>query len=65
MKAFGLKVKQTRIEKQLSQEEVAHTCGFATSHMSRIENGLTNPSLSHIVKIAEVLGVKASSLLEF
>lgn len=65
MKAFGLKVKQTRIEKQLSQEEVAYTCGFATSHMSRIENGLTNPSLSHIVKIAEVLGVKASTLLEF
>jgi len=65
MKAFGAKLRSIREAKQVSQEELANNCGFASSHISRIENGLTNPSLSHIVKIAEVLKVKPKELMDF
>lgn len=65
MKAFGAKVRSVRLQKEISQEDLANDCGFATSHLSRIENGLTNPSLSHIVKIAEVLKVKPKELMDF
>lgn len=65
MKAFGAKVRLTRENKGISQEQLANDCGFATSHLSQIENGHVNPSLSHIVKIAQKLNVKPSYLLEF
>lgn len=65
MASFGARVRSIRMSKNISQEDLANDSGFAYSHINRIENGKTNPSLSHIMKIAEVLGVPAKELLDF
>jgi transcriptional regulator with XRE-family HTH domain len=65
MKAFGAKVRAIRDAKNITQEKLANTCGFAVSHLSKIENGINNASLSHIVKIAQVLKVKPKDLMDF
>ena len=65
MEAFGVKLRSVREAKKISQEDLANDCGFAPSHISRIENGKTNPSLSHIVKIAQILKVKPKDLMDF
>lgn len=63
-KLFGDRVKELRLQTNLSQEAFADKCGFARSYMSRIERGKANPSLDAIEVFAEALGVPESDLLK-
>ena len=65
LKAFGKKLRATRMEKGYTQEQLANECDFPPSQISRIETGRINTSLSHIIKIAKVLKVKLSELMDF
>lgn len=47
-----------RIEKGLSQKELAQKIGTKQSAISRFESGTYNPSLSFLQKVGEALGVK-------
>ena len=47
-----------RIEKGLSQKELAKKIGTKQSAISRLESGTYNPSLSFLQKISEALGTK-------
>ena len=47
-----------RIEKGLSQKELAKKIGTKQSAISRLESGTYNPSLSFLRKIGEALGAK-------
>jgi transcriptional regulator with XRE-family HTH domain len=49
---------------QRTLQEVADYCGFSKSLLSKIENGKTLPPVATLVKIAEALGVKVSTLLD-
>ena len=54
-----------RIEKGLTQKELAKKIGTKQSAISRLESGSYNPSLSFLQKVGEVLGVKLKiSLIE-
>jgi transcriptional regulator with XRE-family HTH domain len=55
--AFGKKMRELRLEKGFSQEQLAWKSGLEFSQISRIERGKINTSLSHILLIAEHLGV--------
>lgn len=62
-KAFGDRIKAIRCHTSLSQEELAHRCGLDRSYIGQVERGESNLSLVNIYRIAEGLGVPASTLV--
>ncbi|RPE06055.1 XRE family transcriptional regulator [Chitinophaga lutea] len=65
MKKFGLRLKELRKSKKVSQEELAFKAGFELSQIGRIERGTINTSISHVAAIATALEVPASDLFLF
>ncbi len=53
---FGMKVRQTRIEKNMSLKDFAAACELSPSYVTEIEKGRKYPRSDKIVKMAEVLG---------
>ena len=43
---IGGKIKRMRIEKQLTQEELANRCELSKGFISQLENNLTSPSIA-------------------
>jgi transcriptional regulator with XRE-family HTH domain len=62
-KQFGQRVKAVRLEKDLSQGDVARRLKLHRSYISGIERGVRNPSLGVVEKIAKALKVSAKDLL--
>ncbi len=56
------KIRLLRLQKGLSQENIAHELNITQKAYSKIENGQTSLSLDKIVKIAKIL-VKKTSLV--
>jgi transcriptional regulator with XRE-family HTH domain len=56
-KKFGIRVKQLRIEKKLSQEALAIDANVDRGYLSNLENGKGNISIENIEKILDALGV--------
>lgn len=52
---IGLKIKERRLSVGLTQETVANLLDVNPSHVSNIECGRANPSLTALVKIANIL----------
>ncbi|MBS1511548.1 MAG: helix-turn-helix transcriptional regulator [Bacteroidetes bacterium] len=65
IKKFGVRVKEIRQQKGLSQEQLAWETGLEFSQINRIENGKINTSISNLFIIAEALKVEPSELLKF
>lgn len=54
---IGKKIRQIRLEKGFSQEELSEKIDISPRHMCTIENGKSIPSIETFVKIAQVLDV--------
>ena len=61
--AFGVVLRQLRIEKGLSQERLALDGGLDRTFISLLERGLRQPSLTTLLQLSNVLGVKASEII--
>lgn len=61
--AFGKAVKQTRLSKGWTQDDLAEKSGLDRSYISRIERGLKNPSLSVVWDLANYLDISLFTLL--
>ena len=61
---FGLRVKELRSERTITQEELADRVGVFRTYMSRIETGVANPTLTTIHALADALGVPVAALFE-
>lgn len=61
--AFGLKVREQRKLKKLSQERLALLCNIDRSYMGRIERGEVNVTLEKIYELAIALEVEVKTLL--
>jgi transcriptional regulator with XRE-family HTH domain len=61
---FGLAMKNLRLNKNMSQEELAFSSGLHRTYISDVERGNRNISLSNIFKIAKALDVSPSRLLQ-
>lgn len=61
--SFGLKVRETRKIKKLSQEKLALLCNIDRSYMGRIERGEVNITLEKIYEIARALEINVKELL--
>lgn len=58
----GNKIKQLRIKRKLSQEELAFNCGLSKNYICDVENGKRNISIKSVAKIAKGLRVKEKDL---
>ena len=58
---LGLRLKDFRVKRGLSQSELAKLVGVTASTISQIESNLIYPSLPALLKIAEVLSVDVTS----
>lgn len=59
----GDRLKKLRIEKGLSQQELANMIGASKSLISCYESGKRNPSLENIISFIEIFGVSSDYLL--
>lgn len=65
LKKFGIKIKELRKQKKLSQEQLASKANLHWTYISGIERGLRNTSLLNILKLARALEITPRELLEF
>ena len=57
-------VRRLRKAKGVSQEELAHVCGYHRTYVGMIERGERNISIATLDALAGALGVAAQSLLD-
>lgn len=62
-KAFGQILKQERIKKAFSQEELAYLSDLDRTFISMLERGKRQPSLKTIFVLTSALGIRPSQLL--
>ncbi|HHZ17931.1 MAG TPA: helix-turn-helix transcriptional regulator [Acholeplasmataceae bacterium] len=62
---FGKRVRQLRMRKGLSQEELGYEAGLHRTYIGQIERAEKNITLKNIAKIAKELGVNISELFDF
>ena len=60
---FGKNVRRVRLDRGLTQEQLAFEAKIDLTYAGRIERGKCNPSLSVMARIARVLSVSLSRLL--
>lgn len=58
------RLRQTRLDKGLTLDEVATASGVAKGILSKVENFRVTPTLPTLAKLCEALGVKLSTLLD-
>ena len=59
-RALGKALREYRLKKGLTQQELADKCGLDISYVGGIERGQRNPTLGVIHGLASVLRVKVS-----
>jgi len=55
---FGLACRSIRLDLDLSLREVAGAAGITASYLARVEDGMVNPTLSVMERIASVVGLE-------
>lgn len=64
-KAFGAHLRKLREAKGFGMRQFAIFADMEYSQLSKIERGVTNPTISTIYYISEALGVPHSELFDF
>lgn len=54
---LGNKIKELRLQCDLTQEELADRCELTKGYISQLENDLTSPSIATLIDILSALGV--------
>ena len=61
--ALGKRIKEKRISKKLTQEQLGEMCELSAAHIGHIERGTRILSVDVLFKIAQVLNVSVDYLL--
>ncbi|MBI5206659.1 MAG: helix-turn-helix transcriptional regulator [Candidatus Firestonebacteria bacterium] len=61
---LGERIKNTRLKKRVTLEEVARETNLTPSFLSQIERNIASPSVDSLRKIAQALGTKVSLFFE-
>jgi transcriptional regulator with XRE-family HTH domain len=64
LKKIGKKLQELRMQKKITQKELAFILDVEISQITRIERGVINTSILTILKIAEALEMSASELFQ-
>jgi transcriptional regulator with XRE-family HTH domain len=59
----GSKIREIRMAKNISIENLANTSGMDYSQLARMEVGAVNFTISYLFRVAEALGVTPKDLL--
>jgi HTH-type transcriptional regulator, cell division transcriptional repressor len=62
-KKIGMRIKETRLGREVSQEKLAESIGMSKEHISHIECGTTKLSLPTLLKICNALETTPDLLL--
>ena len=65
LKEFGERIKQLRLQKNISQEKLSFLTGFHRTYIGMIERGERNISISNIAVFAKVFELNISELIDF
>lgn len=60
--ALGAAIRAARVERGISQEELAHRAGTDRSYLSSIERGAQNPGIVSILRMAHAMDMTATEL---
>ncbi len=61
---LGKNLKRLRIERGISQGQIARTLKVGRSFITNIENGKTNSTLDTIARVAQAVGVSVGELVK-
>lgn len=61
---LGMRVRYLRMQKKLSQEDLALEAGINKNYLSDLERGNRNPTVEVLNKIAQALEIPISTLFE-
>ena len=64
-KLIGTKIAQVRKEREITQESLAAYVDLATETISRLERGVSIPSLATLERISHVLHISLKDLFDF
>jgi transcriptional regulator with XRE-family HTH domain len=64
IKAVGNRIRELRLEANLSQEDLANEAEIPISQIGRIERGENNPTISTLYVIAEALKIELKELVD-
>ena len=61
--AIGPRIRELRLERGMTLDDLASAAGISASHLSRLERGQTAPSFTVASRIAKEIGVLSSDLV--
>ena len=61
----GKRIQEIRIEKNITQQDLAAKCNFEKSNMSRLEKGNANATLSTLEQVCDALQIDYVELFKF
>ena len=61
---IGRSLREQRVRRFMTQEQLAQAAGISARQMVRIERNQVEPHFSTILKLAEALGVEPSELVD-
>lgn len=64
LRRVGLRIREIRTAKKISQENLANECEIDYSQLNRMELGKVNFNISNLYRIAEALNVDPKDLLD-
>lgn len=62
---IGMRIKELRRSKNMSQEELAEKAGISSKYLSSIERGKENPTLDTFMNLGAALGVEIMEIFNF
>lgn len=63
LQKIGSRVKQARLAKHMTQQQLAEAAGISISFLSNIENGRQSMNLRALIAISDALSVSADQLI--
>ena len=65
LKSIGVKIREIRLLKNMTQKELAFTLDIEISQITRIETGKINTSILNLIKISKALEIDIKELFNF
>ncbi|MFI0429216.1 helix-turn-helix domain-containing protein [Mariniflexile sp. HMF6888] len=62
---LGVRIRQLREKKNLSQQDLANDCNIPKTQIGRIERAKVNTTVRTLIKIANALEIEPKELLDF
>ncbi len=61
---LGDEIRKVRLDRALSQEQLAFKAGISRNYVSLLELNQKSPTVDVLLRIARALGIRASALIE-